>query len=39
MLRNHFLYGLMVAISLAGFVSALESDAANKTKGTKPDQQ
>ena len=39
MQRNHFLHALMVAISLAGFVSAVETAAANETKGTKHDQQ
>ena len=39
MQRNHFLHSLMVAISLAGFVSAVETAAADETKGTKHDQQ
>ena len=39
MQRNHFLHSLRVAISLAGFVSAVESAAANETKGTKEGQQ
>ena len=39
MQRNHFLHSLMVAISLAGFVSAVETAAANEPKGTKHDQQ
>ena len=39
MQRNHFLYAPMVAISLAGFLSTMETAAANETKGTKPDQQ
>ena len=39
MQRNPFLHSLMVAISLAGFVSAVETAAANETKGPKHDQQ
>ena len=39
MQRNHFLHSLIVAISLAGFVSAVETAAANEPKGTKHDQQ
>ena len=39
MQRYHFLFALMVAISLAGFATAVETASANETKGTKPDQQ
>ncbi len=39
MQRNHVSYALMVAISLAGFLSAVETAAANETKGSKSDQQ
>ena len=39
MQRNQVLYASIVAISLAGFVSAVETAAANEAKGTKPDQQ
>ena len=39
MQRNHFLHSLMVAISLTGFVSAVETAAANEPKDTKHDQQ
>ena len=39
MQRNHFLRSLLVAISLAGFVSAVATAAANEPKGTKHDQQ
>ena len=38
MQRNYSLCSLMVAISLAGFLSTVETAAANETKGTKPDQ-
>ena len=38
MQRNQ-LYALMVAISLAGFASAVETVAADEPKGTKHDQQ
>lgn len=38
MQRNHVLYALMVAISLAGFLSAVETAAASEEKGTKPSQ-
>jgi hypothetical protein len=39
MQRNHCLHSLMVAISLAGFVSAVETAAENEPKGTKHHQQ
>lgn len=38
MQRNHFLYVLLTAVSLAGFLAAVETAAANEAKGTKPDQ-
>lgn len=39
MQRNHVLHALMVAFSLAAFVAAVETSAANETKGTKHAQQ
>lgn len=39
MQRKPSLCALLVAISLTGFVCAVEMAAANETKGTKPDQQ
>ena len=39
MQRNHFLFSLMVALSLAGILSTVETTAAKETKDTKPDQQ
>ena len=38
MQRNHFLYTLMIAISLAGFLSAAKTTGAKETKDTKHDQ-
>jgi hypothetical protein len=38
MQRNHFFYTLMAAISLAGFLSAVETAVANEMKGAKADQ-
>lgn len=39
MQRNHFLFALAVAFGVAGFLSTVETAAADETKGTKPNQQ